>query len=76
MPTKKALVRRVKKAIKKSRRRLDAEKFEKELTRTITFLENLQSKLKTNSPRALRPRPASRSKATTKKPVVVKARKK
>lgn len=43
--TKKALVRRVKKAVKKSRRRLGAEKFEKELTRTITFLENLQRKL-------------------------------
>ncbi len=45
--TKKALVNRVKKAVKKSRRRLGAEKFEKELTRTITFLENLQRKVAT-----------------------------
>ena len=42
---KKALVRRVKKAVKKSRRRLGAEKFEKELKRTITFLEKLQGQL-------------------------------
>ena len=41
----KELVQRVKKAVKKSRRRLGAEKFEKELTRTITFLEDLQKKV-------------------------------
>lgn len=42
---KKELVQRVKKAVKKSRRKLGAEKFEKELTRTITFLEDLQKKV-------------------------------
>ena len=42
---KKELVQRVKKAVKKSRRKLGAEKFEKELTRTITFLEDLQTKV-------------------------------
>jgi len=39
------LVGRVKKVVKKSRRRLSEEKFEKELQRTITFLEQLQAKL-------------------------------
>lgn len=42
---KKELVQRVKKAVKKSRRKLGAEKFEKELTRTITFLEDLQKQV-------------------------------
>src|SRR5262245_65779830 len=40
-----ALVSRVKKAIKKSRRKLTEEKFEKQLQRTIVFLDELQSKL-------------------------------
>jgi hypothetical protein len=39
------LVGRVKKVVKKSRRKLSEEKFEKELQRTITFLEQLQAKL-------------------------------
>ncbi len=39
------LVGRVKKAIKKSRRKLSEEKFEKELKRTIAFLEELQVKI-------------------------------
>ncbi len=39
------LVGRVKKVIKKSRRKLGEEKFEKELRRTIEFLEQLQMKL-------------------------------
>lgn len=39
------LVGRVKKAIKKSRRKLGEEKFEKELLRTIAFLEGLQVKM-------------------------------
>jgi hypothetical protein len=39
------LVGRVKKVIKKSRRRLGEEKFEKELQRTIEFLGQLQTKL-------------------------------
>lgn len=39
------LVGRVKKVIKKSRRKLGEEKFEKELRRTIEFLGQLQTKL-------------------------------
>lgn len=39
------LVGRVKKVIKKSRRKLGEEKFEKELRRTIEFLAQLQTKL-------------------------------
>ncbi len=39
------LVGRVKKVIKKSRRKLGEEKFEKELQRTIKFLAQLQMKL-------------------------------
>jgi hypothetical protein len=39
------LVGRVKKVIKKSRRELSEEKFEKQLQRTIAFLEEIQSKL-------------------------------
>ncbi len=40
-----ALVGRVKKVIKKSRRKLGEEKFEKQLQRTIAFLEEMQRKL-------------------------------
>lgn len=40
-----ALVGRVKKVIKKSRRKMGEEKFEKELQRTISFLEELRLKL-------------------------------
>jgi hypothetical protein len=61
--TKKALVRRVKKAVKKSRRKLGAEKFEKELKRTIDFLAKLQSKLKETASRPVR----TRKKTTTRK---------
>ncbi len=39
------LVGRVRKVIKKSRRKLSEEKFEKELQRTIEFLEQMQAKL-------------------------------
>src|SRR5215470_8890898 len=39
------LVGRVKKVIKKSRRKLGEEKFEKQLRRTIEFLAELQTKL-------------------------------
>jgi len=39
------LMKRVKKAVKKSRRKLSEEKFEKELDRTITFLEELQQRI-------------------------------
>lgn len=41
----KALVGRVKKVVKKSRRKMGEEKFEKELQRTIAFLEAMQQKL-------------------------------
>jgi hypothetical protein len=44
-PNKDILLARVKKAIKKSRRKLNEEKFEKELRRTIAFLGHLRSKL-------------------------------
>lgn len=40
-----ALVGRVKKAVKKSRRKLSEEKFEKELQRTIAFLEQLRTRI-------------------------------
>lgn len=40
-----ALVGRVKKVIKKSRRKMGEEKFEKQLQRTIAFLEELRHKL-------------------------------
>src|SRR5262245_53737136 len=47
------LVGRVKKVIKKSRRKLGEEKFEKELQRTIEFLAQLQTKLdNSHSPKA------------------------
>lgn len=42
---KSVLVGRVKKVIKKSRRKLSDEKFEKELMRTISFLEELQARM-------------------------------
>ncbi len=42
---KKPLVVRVKKVINKSRRKLSEENFEKELQRTITFLEEIQAKM-------------------------------
>ena len=41
----KLLMKRVKKAIKRSRRKLSEEKFEKELQRTISFLEELQQRI-------------------------------
>ncbi len=44
----KELVGRVKKVIKKSRRRLTEEKFEKELQRTIAFLEQMQETMAKN----------------------------
>lgn len=39
------MVGRVKKVVKKSRRKMGEEKFEKELQRTIAFLEAMQHKL-------------------------------
>jgi len=41
----KSLIRRVKKAVKKSRKRLNEERFEKELERTIAFLEEIRGKM-------------------------------
>jgi hypothetical protein len=41
-----ALVGRVRKVVKKSRRKLGEEKFEKELQRTISFLTELRDRLK------------------------------
>jgi len=41
----KVLMKRVKKAIKRSRQKLSEEKFEKELQRTIVFLEELQQRI-------------------------------
>ena len=62
----KALVSQVKKAVKKSRRKLGAEKFEKELKRTITFLAKLQSKLKATTSKPVRTRKKTgTTKATT-----------
>ena len=40
-----ALVGRVKKVVKKSRRKLSEEKFERELQRTISFLEQLRARI-------------------------------
>ena len=52
--TRKAFIRRVKKAVKKSRRVLGDEKFKKELARTIAFLENIQITLVRNQRAATR----------------------
>ena len=60
--TKKALIRRVKRAVKKSRRELGDEKFEKELERTIAFLEKIQTKL------TPKPAPSVRRKTAQKPP--------
>jgi hypothetical protein len=58
-----ALVRRVKKAVRRSRRKLGAEKFEQELKRTIAFLEKLKSKINhTDSPSASAGKSKSRAK--------------
>jgi hypothetical protein len=54
----KALVGRVKKAVKKSRRKLGEEKFEKELQRTIVFLSELQRRLKQVHAQPVRSKPA------------------
>jgi len=52
----KALVGRVKKVIKKSRRKLSEEKFEKQLQRTIAFLEELQTKLNESNNSSKKPK--------------------
>ena len=43
--TSKALIGRVKRAVKKSRRKMDDERFHKELQRTIKFLEGINIKI-------------------------------
>jgi hypothetical protein len=43
--TSKALIGRVKRAVKKSRRKMNDERFRKELQRTITFLEGINGKI-------------------------------
>jgi len=58
--TKKALIRRVKRAVKKSRRELGDEKFEKELERTIAFLEKIQTKLTPKPAPSVRPKTAQK----------------
>ena len=66
------LLGRVKKVIKKSRRKLSEDKFEKELQRTIAFLESLQSKLihssSAVSAKAKQQRPKAVKKAKLKTP--------
>jgi hypothetical protein len=56
------LVGRIKKVVKKSRRKLSEEKFERQLQRTIAFLEELQTKLNDSQNSAA---DAEKKKATT-----------
>lgn len=68
--TRKTFIRRVKKAVKKSRRALGDEKFEKELDRTIAFLEKIQTTIVRNQGTATRLKPsnADGTRKTTAKP--------
>src|SRR5262249_43536703 len=71
----KALIGRVKKVVKKSRRKLSEEKFKKELQRTIAFLEQLQTTLGnphagTASAARLPAKKPSAKRPATKKPAV------
>jgi hypothetical protein len=61
----KALVGRVKKVVRKSRRKLGEEKFEKELQRTIVFLERMQRTLAASreADAAAKSKPAAKSAA-------------
>ena len=63
-----ALVGRVKKVIKKSRRKMGEEKFEKQLQRTIAFLEEMQRKLADpgNSKDDKKAKPASKANGKSK----------
>ena len=63
-----ALVGRVKKVLKKSRRKMGDEKFEKQLQRTIAFLEEFQRKVA-----AAESRKADKKAKPTKKPKTEKA---
>jgi hypothetical protein len=47
--TSKALIGRVKRAVKKSRRKMNDERFRKELQRTIKFLEGINVKIAASS---------------------------
>lgn len=63
-----ALVGRVRKVVKKSRRKLGEEKFEKELQRTISFLTELRDRLKDAPAKTAKPakpvKPAKPAKAS------------
>lgn len=75
----KELIGRVKKVIKKSRRKLTEDKFEKELQRTIVFLEQLQKTLGSsngNSAKAVAKSAPEKAVAEKAKPVVAVAVKK
>lgn len=63
-----ALIGRVKKVIKKSRRKMGDEKFEKQLQRTIAFLEEMQRKLADpgNSKDDKKAKPASKANGKSK----------
>jgi hypothetical protein len=67
-----AMIGRVKKVVKKSRRKLSEEKFEKQLQRTIAFLEELQSKLNETNNSASVTASVSRKKPVASKPVASK----
>ncbi|MBS1790474.1 MAG: hypothetical protein JST85_22325 [Acidobacteria bacterium] len=66
-----ALVGRVKKVLKKSRRKMGEEKFEKQLQRTIVFLEEMQRKLteagNSKADKKAKPEPKNNGKAKAKK---------
>ena len=66
-----ALVGRVKKVLKKSRRKMGEEKFEKQLQRTIVFLEEMQRKLTEagngKAEKKAKPAPKTNGKAKVKK---------
>jgi hypothetical protein len=72
------LIGQVKKVIKKSRRKLSEEKFEKQLLRTIAFLEDLQSKLvgSTDSTEEAPKRKRTRASKKTKQKTSVNKKKK
>jgi hypothetical protein len=61
----KALVGRVKKAVKKTRRKLSEEQFDKELQRTISFLSELKDHIHHLQPKA-KPAPDAKTKKPAK----------
>ncbi|MGE0885764.1 MAG: DinB family protein [Blastocatellales bacterium] len=71
----KALVGRVKKVVKKSRRKLGEEKFEKELQRTITFLEELQNRITNGGNGQPDDKPVKKAKPSRKNDSKTKAKK-